>query len=306
MTKKAGESPRELTLRAIVTGMVLGAILAPCNVYSGLKIGWSFNMSITALLLAYVFWVPLTRRFGLSRWDMLESNINQTAASSAASIISGGLVAPLPALALITGENLPWLTLTAWVFAVSFLGIWVAWYLRPRLIVDSHLVFPAGMATAETLRDIFNRGREAGQRVNLLLSGLFGAAAVNAMDTFVWRIPRWAPSAVAQKLTLSFDPSLLLLGFGSIIGLRAGLGLLFGALLAWGIIAPALIDRGLVQLTAEPNWFQPLVGWLLWPGVAMMVTASLTSFAATLLAGARASNNCARGRTGPRVTERLA
>ena len=108
-TPEAPDAPeRELTWRALCTGMLLGAVLAPCNVYSGLKIGWSFNMSITALLLAYAFWVPLCRRFGWAAWGLKESNINQTAASSAASIISGGLVAPLPALALLSGENLPW------------------------------------------------------------------------------------------------------------------------------------------------------------------------------------------------------
>ena len=42
----------ELTVRAVATGMLLGAALTPCNVYSGLKIGWSFNMSIAAGLLA--------------------------------------------------------------------------------------------------------------------------------------------------------------------------------------------------------------------------------------------------------------
>ncbi len=41
-------SKRELTLRALATGMILGAALTPSNVYSGLKIGWSFNMSIIA------------------------------------------------------------------------------------------------------------------------------------------------------------------------------------------------------------------------------------------------------------------
>ena len=40
---------------------------------------------------------------------------------------------------------------------------------------------------------------------------------------------------------------------------------------------------GIVDIAGETGWFQPLVGWLLWPGVAMMVTASLTSFFATLL-----------------------
>jgi len=285
----------ELTLRAIATGVVLGAVLAPCNVYSGLKIGWSFNMSITALLLAYVFWMPITRRLGLRRWGLLESNINQTAASSAASIISGGLVAPLPALAMLTGENLPWMTLIAWVFAVSFLGIWVGWYLRPRLIVDSPLVFPAGVATAETLRDIFAHGREATRRVTALLGSVGVSVAVNAVDDLLWRIPRLTPFASAERFTFFLDPSLLLLGFGSIIGLRAGIGLLVGAVVSWGVLAPELLDRGVVDVAGSAGLFQPLVGWLLWPGVAMMVTASLTSFLATVVASPRTPTLSASG-----------
>jgi uncharacterized oligopeptide transporter (OPT) family protein len=279
---------RELTPRALGTGLLLGALLAPCNVYSGLKIGWSFNMSITALLLAFAFWVPISRLMGLSPWGMLESNINQTTASAAAAITSSGLVAPIPALALLTGGNLPWPTLAAWVFAVSFLGVWVGWYLRPRLIVQSNLVFPAGMATAETMRDMFAHGREAMWRVGVLLSSLAGAVMFNFIDKFVWQIPRFAPSLPAKKLTLAFDPSLLLFGFGSIIGLRAGLGLLLGALMAWGLIGPELIAQGIVRVSdADESWFQPLVGWLLWPGVTMMVAASLTSFSATLVAASR-------------------
>ena len=104
--KGAGSSQRELTPRALATGLILGALLAPCNVYSGLKIGWSFNMSITALLLAFAFWAPIARLFHRPSWGMLESNINQTAASAAAAITSSGLVAPIPALAAMTGENL--------------------------------------------------------------------------------------------------------------------------------------------------------------------------------------------------------
>ncbi len=50
------------------------------------------------------------------------------------------------------------------------------------------------------------------------------------------------------------------------------------------MIGPELIARGIVDVSASPeDWFQPLVGWLLWPGVTMMVTASLTSFAAALI-----------------------
>jgi putative OPT family oligopeptide transporter len=279
---------RELTPRALATGMIFGALLAPCNVYSGPKIGWTFNMSITALLLAFAFWTPVARLFGLAPWVMLESNINQTAASAAAAIASSGLVAPIPALAIMTGGNLPWPMLTAWVFAVSFLGVWVGWYLRPRLILQSNLVFPAGMATAETMLDMFRHGRETMKRVVVLLSSLTGAVVYNVINDVLWQIPRLAPSLTAKKLTFAFDPSLLLLGFGSIIGLRAGFGLLAGALIAWGVIGPELIAHGIVEVAnADESWFQPLVGWLLWPGVTMMVTASLTSFAAALIGTAR-------------------
>jgi uncharacterized oligopeptide transporter (OPT) family protein len=178
--------------------------------------------------------------------------------------------------------------LTAWVFAVSFLGVWVGWYLRPRLILQSNLVFPAGMATAETMLDMFRHGRETMKRVVVLLSSLTGAVVYNVINDVLWQIPRLAPSLTAKKLTFAFDPSLLLLGFGSIIGLRAGFGLLAGALIAWGVIGPELIAHGIVEVAnADESWFQPLVGWLLWPGVTMMVTASLTSFAAALIGTAR-------------------
>jgi uncharacterized oligopeptide transporter (OPT) family protein len=126
-----------------------------------------------------------------------------------------------------------------------------------------------------------------------LMSSLCGAVLFNAIDDFLWQVPRFAPSLTAKKLTLAFDPSLLLLGFGSIIGLRAGLGLLIGALIAWGVIAPELIAHGIVDVAGntDQNWFQALVGWLLWPGVTMMVTASLTSFAAAVTASMRGENS---------------
>jgi len=271
---------RELTPRALLSGILLGALLTPCNVYSGLKIGWSFNMSIIALLLAFGFWRSLERALGSTHWTILESNINQTAASSAASIISGGLVAPIPAFTLLTGESLPPVTLVAWVFCVSFLGVWVAWYLRPVLIVDSPLKFPAGMATLETMRDIFAHGREAAVRILVLLGSAAVSALVKAVPGITSAIAQWSPGPLLKKLTFSLDPSLLLLGFGGIIGLRAGISLLLGALVAWGWLAPDLLARGLVEdATVDGgSLFAPLVEWLIWPGVSMMVSSALTVF----------------------------
>ncbi|KXK72161.1 peptide transporter, partial [Pseudomonas monteilii] len=243
---------RELSPRAVLTGVALGILLTPSNVYAGLRIGWSFNMSIIALLVGFTLWQGLAGRSkGRPAWTLHESNINQTVASAAASIVSGGLVAPIPAYTLLTGHQLDPLPMMAWVFSVSFLGIWIAWYLRPALLDDNGLKFPEGMATLETLQQIYRHGHEAMMRIKVLCSAALLSGLVKWIDGFVWAIPRWAPSPVLERLTFTLDPSLMLVGFGGIIGIRVGLTLLFGAALAWGGLAPWLIDHALVVLA--PN-----------------------------------------------------
>ncbi|MEE4633523.1 OPT family oligopeptide transporter [Pseudomonas alliivorans] len=282
-TSLAGPVERELSLRAVVTGIVLGILLTPSNVYAGLKIGWSFNMSIIALLIGYGIWQGLARRSTTQMpWTLHESNINQTVASAAASIISGGLVAPIPAYTLLTGQQLDAVPMIAWVFSVSFLGIWIAWYLRPSLLNDKALKFPEGMATLETLLHIYNHGHEAATRLKVLLSAALLSASVKWVDTFMWALPRWSPNAQLERLTFTADPSLLLVGFGAIIGIRVGLTLLLGAVLAWGGLAPWLLEQ-LPPDSSGPQ-FAALVEWLLWPGVSLMVCSTLASLAIRLWA----------------------
>ncbi|CAN2971422.1 MULTISPECIES: OPT family oligopeptide transporter [Pseudomonas] len=278
---------RELSLRAVITGILLGILLTPSNVYAGLKIGWSFNMSIIALLIGYAIWQGVAKRSATQLpWTLHESNINQTVASAAASIISGGLVAPIPAYTLLTGNQLEAIPMIAWVFSVSFLGIWIAWYLRPSLLNDKALTFPEGMATLETLLHIYNHGREAATRLKVLLSAALLSGLMKWVDTFAWALPRWSPTAHLERLTFTADPSLLLLGFGGIIGIRVGLTLLLGALLAWGGLGPWLLAQGLVNLAADSSGpqFAVLVAWLLWPGVSLMVCSTLASLAIRLWA----------------------
>jgi len=276
--------------------MLLGALLTPCNIYSGLKIGWSFNVSIIALLLASAFWAVLARLKITAHLGADEANITQTTASSSANIISGGLVAPIPALAMLSGSNLPAPQLVAWVFAVSFLGIWVAWYLRASLILRYELPFPTGRATAETLLEIFNRSREAALKLRVLLGSTAIAGALKWLDTGAFTLPRPSPGFVlpatgamsgtstgisAKNLTFVFDPSLLLAGFGAIIGFRTGLSLLLGGITAWGLLGPLGLSAGFIQPGADDpgaSWFTPMIEWLLWPGVALMVGSALTRF----------------------------
>jgi putative OPT family oligopeptide transporter len=294
--------PPELTVRAVVTGMALGALLTPCNIYSGLKIGWSFNMSIAAGLLAFGFWRIGAQAAGAAPWGLHENNISQTAASSAASIISGGLVAPIPALAMLTGQMLPWPMLVFWVFSVSILGVFVAAGLRNQLLLRERLRFPAGVATAETMQQIHAHGAEATRRLRVLFAALSAAAVLKLADGLLGTIPRLAlpgmlplggalrsagPSGVSfGNLGFALDPSLLMFGFGIIVGLRTGLSLLFGAVVAWGALAPLVLARGWVQPgPADPavSWFATLVEWLLWPGATLMVVSALTAFAVSFV-----------------------
>jgi uncharacterized oligopeptide transporter (OPT) family protein len=286
---------RHLSIRAIASGILIGALLTPCNVYSGLKIGWSFNISIIALLIVVGMWAMWARLHLGRAIGAGEANIAQTTASSSANIISGGLVAPIPALAIISGESLPIPQLIAWVFAVSFLGIWVAWYLRASLILRGQLPFPTGRATAETLLEIFDRGREAALKLRVLFGTTLLAGALKWIDTGAWQLPRPALGLMlpasgaltgyggisAKNLTFTFDPSLLLAGFGAIIGLRNGVSLLLGGLLAWGVLGPWGLAAGFIPAGPDDpgvSWFGEMIEWLLWPGVALMVGSALTRF----------------------------
>lgn len=282
----------ELTSRAVITGMVIGAILVPCNVYSGLKIGWTFNMSVAAGLLGFALWQASASLFGSRSWGLLENNINQTAASSAASITSSGLAAPIPALALITGQILSWEVLAVWLFAVSTVGVVVAASLRDQMILREKLPFPPGIATAETMMQIHSGSREAHERLRVLFSGIGISAALKLMVDHIVAIPKLAPSfivslgnrgqATFSNLGIALDPSLLMVGFGAIAGLRIGLSALIGSIFAWGFLAPYVVSAGWAEAgPADPtaSWFGPLVEWLLWPGVTLMVTSALTSFA---------------------------
>lgn len=283
------DSRPELTVRAILTGMVLGAVLTPCNVYSGLKIGWAFNMSVAAGLLAFALWKTGERAWGSRHWGLLENNINQTAASSAAAIISSGLAAPIPALALLTGKELPWGYLSAWLFAVSLLGVVVAAGLRRQMLERRGLAFPSGVATAETIRQIHAGGREAGERLKVLFSAAGVAGGLKLFNELAVALPRLAPplklpgGATFANLGFALDPSLLMAGFGAIAGMRAAMSTLLGAVLAWGILGPLALAKGWAEPgpgDPDASWFAPLVEWLLWPGATLMVVAALTSFTA--------------------------
>jgi len=288
-------SESQFSLRALLTGAVLGGALAMANIYTGLKIGWGFNMSITAALLAFGFWTVMnTLRVSRRKFSMLENNMNQTGASAAASISSAGLVSAVPALTMLNGHQWSYPELAVWLLCCSGLGVFVAVLFRRQMLIEDRLTFASGIATAETLKEMYARGAEAMARVKALLIAAAGASilkvTVAVLKIKAWalpgpNLPLAADGAAANagvgplsigKLGFALDPSVLMVGAGLIMGVRVCTWMFVGAVGAWVFVAAYIMDQGWV-VAAKPGAVPAVGPWLLWPGVALLVTASLAS-----------------------------
>ena len=145
-----------------------------------------------------------------------------------------------------------------------------------------------GIATAETLNEMYAKGAEAMARVKMLL----GAAGLASFTKVVVKVTAFSKPATSmgfslkgkaftlKNLTFAIDPGFLMVGVGILVGFRSTVSMMLGAIVAWGVIAPYAVAEGWAQ-AGDPDgmWFRPLVVWLLWPGVVLMVVGSLTSFA---------------------------
>src|SRR6266436_950960 len=141
----ASQSPAELTVRAIVLGVVLGLIFGASNVYLALKIGLTVSASIPIAVLS----ITIFRWLGRS--TILENNIVQTTGSAADSV-SAGVVFTIPAI-LLMGYDLNIGRVTILAIAGGLMGVLMMIPLRRALIVKEHgnLPYPEGTACAEVL-----------------------------------------------------------------------------------------------------------------------------------------------------------
>jgi OPT family oligopeptide transporter len=266
----------EWTLRAVLAGCVLGAILAAANVYTGLKTGFIDGGSITAAVLAFAWFRGAKRSYGA-----LENNLTQTISGSAAVMsMVVGVAGPMPALAL-SGHVASSAVMLVWGLALGALGVAVALLLRGPLVVTEKLPFPTGIATAEVILAMVTAGTRALRRAHSLLWSALGAGVVGwlrdgplGLLPQAWLLPGTVSGVPAATLSLGLSLSPLLLSTGLLIGLGAAGSMLLGSLVGWALLAPWLVAQRIVTEVA----YQALLDWLVWPGVALMMSASLTAF----------------------------
>jgi uncharacterized oligopeptide transporter (OPT) family protein len=259
----------ELTLRAVLSGLFVGCLIGASNVTIGLKIGWTFGAGITAAVISFAIFS--TMRKMKRPFDERENLIAATAGSSSGTMASaGGFVAAIPALEMIRANQgfgpLPYVSLVIWGMAVAFLGVHFAVPLRRQMVVTEKLRYPTGTATAETIKAMYASGAEALKKTKVLLyAGIFAAGLKLLYLAFPDTIGTledlsfndiWLPgvailSIPVYQLQLGFNLSPMMLGAGVLIGPRVGWSLLAGAIIAWGIMTPVLINNGTVEIA--PN-----------------------------------------------------
>jgi uncharacterized oligopeptide transporter (OPT) family protein len=94
------------------------------------------------------------------------------------------------------------------------------------------------------------------------------------------KIPKLGGVAMTQLTIIpAFDVAMM--GAGGLMGIRAGVSLMIGAILNYVILAPWMIGLGEIQPkpdTTTEFGMRQIALWALWPGVAAMVVASFVSF----------------------------
>lgn len=167
----AGGGYREVTLLAVVIGIVVGVVMNASITYAGLKIGFTLSGSAIAAVLGFGILKILRRG------TILETNIVQTVAS-AVNISNAGVIFTVPVLILL-GFSLTWSDSNFWLLTLAsvagaVLGTAFIIPLRKQMIDIDRLRFPSPTGVATILKS-----PGAGVRkLAVLLGGVAIGAAV--------------------------------------------------------------------------------------------------------------------------------
>ena len=240
----------QLTVKAIVTGVLLSIILSWANAYIGLFAGLTVSASIPAAVLSMAV-LSLFRRS-----NILEHNIVQTAASAGESL-AAGVIFTLPALLILNYWDVFdywWVSVIAGVGGL--LGVMYTIPLRHSLIVSENLAFPEGQATAQVLK----AGQERGGEVRFLALGAGLGALLKLCETGLklWDGIAQAAARVGESIAYAgSNLSPALVGVGYIVGINIASLVLLGGLFSWNVALPVF---GAFYLESDPEFAAAVAG----------------------------------------------
>ena len=229
----ASQSLPEITVKAVILGILLAIILAGANAYLGLFAGMTVSASIPAAVIS----MGVLRLFKNS--NILENNIVQTCASAGESV-AAGVIFSLPAMILL-GQWAQFNFLHTALIAGfgGILGVLFTVPLRRALIVEQPLQFPEGVACA----DVLETGEKGGKGVKYVVWAAVFAALFKLSQTGFRLIAETAEGAkyLFHKKVIAYfgsDLSPALIGVGYIVGLNIAILVFAGGLINWLIAIP--------------------------------------------------------------------
>lgn len=286
---------RQLTIRSALTGALLGSVLSLTNLYIGIKTGWTLGVGITAVILSYAAFKLLSSLKIGEEMTVLENNAMQSVATSAG-YMTAPLISSLPAYMSVTGKVIPLWHAYWWMVVLGILGALFAFPLKKRYINDEQLPFPEGYAAGVVLDNLHaSDGKEGILKAKILGAGALVAALIEFLrngvilarmnmsfltlpekwDDLIYKLFTPKIAGISLKdLTIGIDSSIVLMGTGMLMSMRATCSMMLGAILNYFVLAPIFIHQGVITGTG----FKNITMWALWGGAAMMTTSSLYSF----------------------------
>ncbi len=230
----AGETLTEFTVKAVLTGIILGVVFGAANTYLGLKAGLTISTSIPVAVLTVVAF-RLMSAFGLKH-SILETNMSQTVGSASSSVASGVLFT-IPAL-FMWGLDPAWLQLTLLAMCGGLIGVLAMVPLRRYLIQREHgtLPYPEGMACAEVLV----AAEEGGEQASGVFWGIGVGMAFKLITDGLKLVPGKFVVQLPFRASLSASVSPPLIGVGYILGIRIATVMVAGGALSALVIIPAI------------------------------------------------------------------
>ncbi len=233
----------ELTWVALVTGWIIGAIIAVAIGYAALILGFSIEGSELAAILGFG-----VLRGMLRRKSIIENNIVQTIASGVNGA-SSGMMFSVPALFLLGyGDKFDPVILTFGCIAGAFLGIAFIIPLRKHMIDYERLTYPGGVAVATILKSPGAGVRKA----NILLLAALASGVVHWMTVHfdVHDFNLGVLIGLPEYMNGIWYLSLMTIGVGFIAG-RGGIAFIIGGFVAYWFLAPMLAITDLFPTNAE-------------------------------------------------------
>ncbi|CAJ2654239.1 unnamed protein product [Trifolium pratense] len=302
---------KQITVRAILVSLLLSVLFTFIVMKLNLTTGIVPSLNVSAGLLGFFFvktWTRLLAKSGFvtQPFTRQENTVIQTCVVASSSIaFSGGFGSYLFAMSPTIAKQLPddsnggmdvknlslgWMI--AFLFVVSFLGLFSVVPLRKIMIVDFRLTYPTGTATAHLINSFHTR-----QGVKLAKKQVHALGKFLSFS-FLWGVFQWFFTAgdacgfssfptfglEAYQRMFYFDFSATYVGVGMICPHIINVSMLIGGILSWGVMWPFIEDKkgDWYSANLKQSSLHGLQGYKLFIAIAMILGDGLYKFVKVL------------------------